>query len=244
MNKEWKVFGKKDPYYGVCSSAEFNNANLTEDSLGAFFKTGDDYLSSLTSVINRYFEPHFNPRNAIDFGCGVGRLLIPFSRICQHVTGIDISPGMLTEAKKNLQSRGIENVSLVESGGTIHLPREQYDFIHSYIVFQHIPVKDGVHIFQQLLRLLKPGGIGALHFTYYDSSTQFKKLKRKVLKLPFMNSLNNIMTGIPFGTPAMQMNIYPLDILFGILQRNGILQVFSEYTNHDGYLGVILFFRK
>lgn len=244
MNNEWKVLGTKDPYYGVCSTDEFNNSNLNENSRRAFFRSGAEYITSVTTVINSTFGHDFHPQNAIDFGCGVGRLVIPLSSICNHVTGIDISAGMLAEAKKNLHERGIQNVSLVESSKEITLQREQYDFIHSYIVFQHIPVQAGIHIFQQLLDLLKPGGIGAVHFTYYDISTPFKKFKRKLLRVPLLNSLNNNFSGVPFNTPAMQMNVYPLNELFMILQQKGSTRVHTEYTNHGGYLGVILYFRK
>jgi hypothetical protein len=34
----------------------------------------------------------------------------------------------------------------------------KYDFIHSYIVFQHIPVERGKRIFEKLLAHLETGG--------------------------------------------------------------------------------------
>ena len=54
-------------------------------------------------------------KSSLDFGCGVGRLIIPFARVFEHVTGVDISPAMLEIAQRNCLEQGIHNVEFVRS---------------------------------------------------------------------------------------------------------------------------------
>ena len=51
--------------------------------------------------------------------------------------------------------------------------------------------------------------------------------------------------GRGFSTPQMQMNDYNLNRLFAIIQQKlGVSNLFVDYTNHDGTLGVIIYFMK
>jgi hypothetical protein len=44
--------------------------------------------------------------------------------------------------------------------------------------------------------------------------------------------------------PEIQMNPYPLNVLFKLIQDAGVRHVHAEFTNHAGHLGALLFFRK
>ena len=44
--------------------------------------------------------------------------------------------------------------------------------------------------------------------------------------------------------PGMQMNAYDLNSVLLIAQRNGVLSCHLEFTDHDGELGVLMFFQK
>ncbi len=244
MNREWKTFGKKNPYYGVCTSEEFKNANLSEETLKSFFTSGEEHIGRVVETIRTKLDPQFAPGYTMDFGCGVGRLLIPLSKLSKIVDGLDISQGMLAEAKRNLDKLGIKNVNLIESSRLSNIANEKYDFVHSFIVFQHITVKNGMNIFEQVLDTLKKGGIGALHFTYRDSAGPFKRFKRKLLRISFFNAVKNLLKGESLNTPNMLMSEYSINKLLNILQSRGIQATIVEYTNHSGYLGIMLLFRK
>jgi arsenite methyltransferase len=74
-----------------------------------------------------------------------------------HVTGIDMTPEMVTKAKENAQKLGIENVEF-RHGDIEHLPAEDnsVDVIISNCVINLSPNKQAV--FQEAFRVLKPGG--------------------------------------------------------------------------------------
>src|SRR6185369_10304549 len=135
---EWEKFGKKDPYFGVLTADKFQRQNLTDESKEEFFKSGYDYVENVVITIRKHIDPTFSIEKALDFGCGVGRLVIPLAEISKSVDGIDVSESMLNEARKNCESRSIANVNLLKSDDNLSGLNDTYNFIHSFIVFQHI----------------------------------------------------------------------------------------------------------
>ena len=114
---------------------------------------------------------------------------------------------MLSEANKNCEEAGVRNVTLLKSNdGLENLPGD-FDFIHSFIVFQHIPARRGEMIFRQMLRRLADNGVGALHFTYAGRVPGWKRLILGLCEIvPSANSLVNLAKGRPFRNPFVEMN--------------------------------------
>ncbi len=163
----WEKWGKKDPYFSVITFERYRTNILTAEALEEFFKSGQDHVDYVMGTIRKVFDKEYTPDHSLDFGCGVGRLLLPLAAISKTATGIDISSSMLAEAKKNCEARGIQNVELFLSDDALaQLQGHQYDFIHSFIVFQHIPIQRGMRIFKSLMQHLAPGGFMAVQFTY------------------------------------------------------------------------------
>ena len=91
-DNEWEKFGKLDPYFGVFTD------NLSEEQIIEFFDSGENQLELFLRIIKQHLDPNFTIINALDFGCGVGRVLIPLARISSFVLGIDISDSMLKKS--------------------------------------------------------------------------------------------------------------------------------------------------
>jgi len=51
--------------------------------------------------------------DVLDVGCGAGRFSLALARQCRHVTGTDMSPGMIDEARQHTQKKHIQNVDFV-----------------------------------------------------------------------------------------------------------------------------------
>jgi 2-polyprenyl-3-methyl-5-hydroxy-6-metoxy-1,4-benzoquinol methylase len=241
-DKEWEKYGKNDPYFGVVSWDKFKNSNLTSENKEEFFKSGSDYIDNVLENIRQNIDPNFTIKKCLDFGCGVGRLVIPLAKIAHEVTGVDVSDSMLNEAKKNYEERSIKNVILVKSDDSLSSLKDKYNFIHSFIVFQHIPVKRGERIFENLIAHLESEGVCVVHFTYALQSTS----KRYLLKryIPLLNNFINLIKGRNFFYPQMQMNAYDLNQLFLTIQKANVLNCYTEFTNHNGALGIVVYFKK
>ncbi|KAK2804014.1 hypothetical protein FQN51_002542 [Onygenales sp. PD_10] len=76
-----------------------------------------------------------------------------------HVYGIDMNKDMLARAKQNAQKTSTKNVSFIESQITsIPLQASIADCIISNCVVNLVPDADKPLVFQEMARLLKPGG--------------------------------------------------------------------------------------
>lgn len=151
---DWHLIGERSPYFGVLTEDRFRRTPLNEATLSAFFATG----AADVAFVRQHLEAHFHPPQAftaiLDFGCGVGRL----ARSLQNhgpVVGVDISPGMLREARRNVP----------EAYFCEEVPDSRFDWINSYLVLQHIPPARGMTIIQRLLSVAAPDCCISLHVT-------------------------------------------------------------------------------
>lgn len=98
------------------------------------------------------------PDRALEIGCGVGRLMAEMAGKFKHVSGVDISAGMVEEAK--LYLRNLKNTLVKTTDGkSIGFADNYFDFIYSYITFQHINSLRMIRLYVlEIRRMLKPGG--------------------------------------------------------------------------------------
>src|ERR1700722_16390190 len=167
----WEEWGRRDPYFGVITDPKFRSGRIDGDAKREFLASGESHVHGVLSTIRKHIDPAFAPRTVLDFGCGVGRLLVPFAKITEDVVGLDVSTSMLQEARRNCDAQQLHNVRLLRSDDALSTLTGPFDLIHSCIVFQHIPVERGRVSFAKLLQHLRPGGVGALQLTY--SKTRF-----------------------------------------------------------------------
>jgi 2-polyprenyl-3-methyl-5-hydroxy-6-metoxy-1,4-benzoquinol methylase len=250
-DKAWEYYGKEDPYYGVLTQERYTSKKLSEEGKEEFFATGERYVDSVLKTVRDHLDSSFRPVRALDFGCGVGRLALPLARASDSVVGVDVSESMLAVAEANAKAQGLANVTFVKGDDSLSRVSGRFNFIHSFIVFQHIPPNRGAVIFKKLIDLLQDDGIGVLHVTYSYAGTV--GLGRRVLKaakqsLPFFAGTLNVLRGRPFREPIMQMNEYDLNQLFRILQESEChdLHVRFSETSVQGhpFYGVSVLFRK
>lgn len=235
-DRDWESWGKQDPYYGVLSDERFRAGTLTGDRKQDFFRSGEAHVASLFATIRRLFPGDFSPERALDFGCGVGRLLMPIARRSAHATGVDISPSMLAETAGNCATAGIDNVELLRSDDMLGQVRGDYDLVHSHLVFAHIHPRRGLALIDILAGKVRPGGFIAVQVPYACSAPRWKRLLVQLrYRVPLLHALRNLLRGRPVGEPAMQLHTYPLPRLLRLLRRHGFGEVLvSTDTFGDG----------
>ena len=243
-DKDWEKFGRDDPYFGVLTDEKFRQSNLTEENKEEFFQSGADYIDAVFKKIRQHIDPDFTVRKALDFGCGVGRLVIPLANMAEEVTGIDVSDSMLKEAGENCAARSLNNVSLVSSDDNLSQLGGTFNFIHSYIVFQHIPVERGERIFKRLIEHLEIGGVGVVQFTYakdYETGGLLPLIKKYI---PLSSNFINWIRGRGFFFYGMQMHAYNVNHLLLTIQKANVQNCYTEFTHSVDEFGLTLYFKK
>jgi SAM-dependent methyltransferase len=254
-DKYWQLIGSDNPYWGVITHDKFDKDRLTLGAIEEFYKLGEEQVGLLFQKIHKYVDDLFAPESALDFGCGVGRVLLPLARRCRTVVGVDVSDGMLQRARERFESQGLSNGKLVKGDDQLSGVTGSFDLIHSFIVFQHITPERGYVITDRLLKLLKADGVGVLHFVYYkEVISNHPKLRAfaeglgvhnhvSAFRAKFQRQASSNKNGGPGGL-EMQMNPYNLNVIFQKLQSVGVRRMHVEYTDHGGFFGVVLFFKK
>jgi 2-polyprenyl-3-methyl-5-hydroxy-6-metoxy-1,4-benzoquinol methylase len=241
----WKKWGEINPYFGVLSHDAYRVERLDEEVKQEFFRTGEAHIQHLFETIRAHLDEGFDPQSSVDFGCGTGRLVIPLSRRSAKVVGIDVSDAMIEEARRNCTAQGIGNVSFVTSVEALASVAPSYDFVHSFIVFQHIPAHEGMRIFEHLVRGLNAGGVLSLHFTIHRRIS----LGRKIVNwarhtIPGVHPLIQLLKRQPVREPPMQMNSYDLSKIVALLKEHGVHRTLIEITDHEGHLGAMILAKK
>jgi SAM-dependent methyltransferase len=206
-----------------------------------FFESGASHVHGVLATIRKHIDPGFAPRTVLDFGCGVGRLLVPFAKIADDVLGLDVSPSMLQEARRNCDEHQLRNVRLLASDDSLSALSGSFDLIHSCIVFQHIPVERGRAIFSRLLQHLRPGGVGAVQMTYSKTcfaSTHGIAPPAAIASPPEVSA----QPSAAGADPEIQMNPYNTNEILFLMQCQGVQQFHVEFSDHGGELGIFLFF--
>ena len=217
--------------------------NVDDAAKADFFATGETHVARCLAILDRTFG--YLPRGrALDFGCGTGRLTNALASHFPEVVGVDVSPGMLAEARKESAKRGRTGITY-ELGSDAKWSSRRYSFVHSFIVLQHIPVAKGEAILRAMIAALEDGGVGAIHLTYGETERALPAMLRRAAKefVP-ARALANVLRGRRWNEPSMQMNKYDLSRLYRIFGEAGIETFVVHRVDDFGNLGVFLFFQK
>lgn len=132
-------------------------------------------------------------RDALEIGCGIGRLLAPLSFRLRSVLGTDVSPGMISAATRRLE--GLFNVRVQWTTGQnlSEFRSDSFDFVYSVDAFPYIVLSGPalvVHYFHEIRRVLRPGGdFVLLNYAYGRSRDE---ANREVLALADLSGLQVI----------------------------------------------------
>jgi ubiquinone biosynthesis O-methyltransferase len=93
----------------------------------------------------------------LDIGCGNARDILPLVRGGSTVVGVDLSAGMIEQARSDLAAAGICDVDLQVGDVTaLKFGPQRFDKILCSEVIEHVP-DTGLAV-QEMFRVLKPGG--------------------------------------------------------------------------------------
>lgn len=160
MKGDWNERARENARYYIATSVP--------DDLEAFIESGKRDVGHVFDKIEHLLHEN---QTVLDIGCGVGRMDEHVAPRVAHLTGIDVSGEMVKRATERLAH--LDNVKFVECSGRTLAPLEDASFglVFSHIVFQHTPRDVTRGYFDEVVRVLKPGGHFLFQMPGADSHT-------------------------------------------------------------------------
>lgn len=233
----WERLAREDPFWAVLTVKEKRGNRWSPSE---FFETGK---VDVTMCLEQLSALNFNieHRNALDFGCGVGRLTQALAGSFTSVTGVDVSMNMIQLARQ-YNSHGSKIIYQHNPKGDLDIfPNQTFDFLISLITLQHLPRELAIAYLKEFVRICRPGGCVCVQIvteisssskkiTYYPP-TLLKRLLRWIRKK----------TGIG---ASMEMNALPLKVVESVISDAGGEIIFArEHCMSEEIQGKIFFIR-
>lgn len=95
---------------------------------------------------------------ALDLGCGTGELSVVLAKNGFTVTGVDIAPTAIRQAKALILKEGVKIEFLVADATNLVILKEPFDFILDCTTLPDIPEDERRDYLHEIFRLSKTGG--------------------------------------------------------------------------------------
>lgn len=197
----------------------------------------------------------------LDLGCGFGWFcLMAEERGAKKIYGVEISNEDLETAKNNINSKKIE----FKVGSAVHipLPDNSVDTVVSWEVIEHIPENNERKMFEEVERVLKPGGRFYLSTPYnsfvsklfdpaflilkhrhYDESHFKKFVKGTKLKIDRFNVIGRIWYLLDLINLYFSKWILRREKLFEMYMLKKRIYEFI-HSKKKGYMAIYVTFKK
>lgn len=151
----YEKLGRDDPFYAVLTVPQFRHNKWDPKE---FFANGEQEIAGVMKYLDG-LKLDIARNDALDFGCGVGRLTQALGDHFKHVVGVDIAESMVEKARElnrhgdrvEYRANWVDNLSI--------FPDKSFDFIYSSITLQHVPPPANHKYVAEFMRLLRPNGV-------------------------------------------------------------------------------------
>lgn len=187
LQRNWEGLAQADPLWAICTDPSKRNSQWTRED---FFATGRKEIDAVLGYAGRIGVCIDKSLPALDFGCGVGRLIRAMAEYFPECCGVDISPTMISMAQELNRDRPHCHFQLNEDTRLKRLRDNYFGFAYTSLVLQHIAPPSSHRYIAELLRVLKPGG--ALIFQVSER-LRAKSLARLRTRLAIRSRLQSIL---------------------------------------------------
>jgi ubiquinone/menaquinone biosynthesis C-methylase UbiE len=154
LRRDWSTLGREDPLWAVCVDPARRGGRW---DLGEFLASGQAEIAHALVGLDDLGLCRRRDQ-ALDFGCGVGRLTAALSDHFGGVTGVDISPPMLDQARglhaANARCTFVHN----DRPDLRQFDDASFDLVYSSLVLQHMPGDLAAGYLKEFLRVVRPPG--------------------------------------------------------------------------------------
>jgi len=196
-SREWDRLGKMDPFWAsLTTPGKEHSWNETD-----FIETGKKEIAEVLECLESE-NIEFSRSRALDFGCGPGRLSLAMSDYFSEVVGVDVAKSMVNIANSLLHEKNNVRYVLNQKEWLSIFGNEEFSFVYSNHVLQHIPLGFSLKYIKEFHRILEKGGVAAF-FLPVGRRKSVKNFIRNLLP----SILEPMIYKLRFGSlPRMEMN--------------------------------------
>jgi 2-polyprenyl-3-methyl-5-hydroxy-6-metoxy-1,4-benzoquinol methylase len=139
----------------------YNDVNSFKNNVVGYYDSQQlyPYEKWLLNINGDYENKLFDDTSelvALDYGCGMGRMVERMNKLFKRVDGVDIGDNLIRFCKETYPN---SNFWVTDGTNCATAPLEHYDFIFSTICMQHICSYDvRMDIWKSIEKCLKPNG--------------------------------------------------------------------------------------
>jgi SAM-dependent methyltransferase len=135
--------------------AEFHDKAFSEHT-----RASADKFYLITKKSKAFYQSYIQSRcqnkDILEYGCGPGNFVFKLAKAGARVTGIDISPVAIDQAKAKAAEMDIADIQFrVMDAENITLPNNSFDLIFGTSILHHLNIETA---YSELARLLRKGG--------------------------------------------------------------------------------------
>jgi SAM-dependent methyltransferase len=215
QRQDWDDLAVLDPLWAILADPGRRFGGWDRE---AFLQTGRETIDAVLRDGAPFGRP-IGRHDALDFGCGAGRLTRALSEHFERCLGLDISPQMIGEAREN--TRDVRNCRFAVLNGMdlASLDTSSFDLVVSYLVLQHVTAADvKARYVAEFVRILSPGGLLAFQLPSQISAWRLIQPGPRVYGL-----LRRL--GVPRAVLYQQLRLHPIRMSF--LTRSHVLALIN-----------------
>lgn len=164
LRREWDQLGRTNPKWAVCTTKRDRQWGDAE-----FFATGVAEIDALVDYLDDR-APGLRRDDALDFGCGVGRLTRALASHFTRAVGVDVAPSMVAEARQS-DAGGRCTFVVNDSPDLRQFADASFDLVYSTMVFQHMdPALTSAYL-GEFRRVLRDDGAAVFTMTSEPAQT-------------------------------------------------------------------------
>ena len=220
---------RTDPLWAVCT--ELGPQGGSFDNLERFWESGRMDVDAALKHAEACGLDLDRDGEALDFGCGPGRVSQPLAQVFARCVGVDISPTMLELARGFNANRDRLNFILNERPDLSIFADDRFAFAYSTRVLQHIPRRHALAYAGELVRVLsRDRGVLVFHAHEIEGGRVFSGLSalqrvrqrttRLRVRLRRAYAGFNNREGPPLP-PRMHMFPLPQEVLRPVIEEHG-----------------------
>jgi SAM-dependent methyltransferase len=200
QQRDWDEVGGLDPLWAILSAPEKRHGAWDVDE---FFATGRREIDGVLERAGQWRLP-VQHEQALDFGCGVGRLTRALAAHFDSSLGVDLSEVMVQSARRLQRDATNPTFQTLAEAPLSGLLDHTFDFIYSNLVLQHMRDHRTIEAtVVDLVRLLKAGGL--LVFQLPSSIP----LRRRVQVRPRLYTALRAV-GVPHAMLYWRLGLHPI----------------------------------